>query len=145
MRIALLKEGYPQKGAESRQVPLKREFRLRHTKDIQRLRNEGRAQSNRLLVLLTAPHEKQQEEEPQPVRVGVITGKRLGKAVIRNKVRRRLNAVMQQVYPNLPAGSDFLLLARKPIVEATYQDIEAAVITLLRRAGFLEGNDVQPR
>lgn len=141
MRIALLKEGYPQKGAESRQVQLKREFRLRQQKDIQRLRSEGVSQSNRLLVLLTAP----QSDDPAGVsRVGVITGKRLGKAVIRNKVRRRLKAIMQQAYSRLPAGWDFLLLARKPIVDASYQEMEAAVLTLLRRAGFLEGNDVQP-
>jgi ribonuclease P protein component len=124
---------------------LKREFRLRQKKDIQRLRSDGRAQSNRLVVILTAPQEAAADGIPQASRVGVITGKRLGKAVTRNKVRRRLKAVMQQVHCRLPVGWDFLLLARKPIVDASYQDIETAVLTLLRRAGFLEGNDVQPR
>lgn len=124
---------------------MKREFRLRQQKDIQRLRSEGRAHSNRLVVILAAPQTEVEEASSGVSRVGVITGKRLGKAVTRNKVRRRLKAVMQQVYCRLPAGWDFLLLARKPIVDASYQEIETAVLTLLRRAGFLEGNDVQPR
>jgi len=125
---------------------VKREFRLRKTKDIQRLRSEGKAFSNRYLVLLVReqPGDGDFSQEVSPTRVGVITGKRIGNAVTRNKVKRRIQAVITQLYAALPTQYDFLLLARKPIVGASYQEIELAVISLLQRAKFLDGNYVQP-
>ena len=126
---------------------MKREFRLRKTKDIQRLRSEGKAYSNRLLVLLVKkqPFDGETFQDEYPCRVGVITGKRIGNAVTRNKVKRRIHAVLTQHYAELPDQWDFLILARKPIVEASYKEIELAVLSLLRRAEFLDGKNVQPR
>jgi ribonuclease P protein component len=70
--------------------------------------------------------------------VGVIAGKRLGGAVIRNKVKRQLRAIMQKVYPSLPKHCDILLIARQPIVTASFQQIDTAVQASLQRAGLLE-------
>jgi ribonuclease P protein component len=73
--------------------------------------------------------------------VGVVAGKRLGSAVIRNKVKRQLRAIMQKVYPLLPKHYDILLIARQPIVTASFQQIDTAVQTSLHRAGLLENTD----
>ncbi|MCD4754104.1 MAG: ribonuclease P protein component [Anaerolineaceae bacterium] len=125
---------------------MKREFRLRKTKDIQRLRSDGKAYSNRYIVLLVKeqPSEGLASGESHS-RVGVITGKRIGNAVTRNKVKRRIQYAIEQHFAELPEDWDFLFLARKPIVKAKYQEIEIAVLTLLRRAGILDGKNVQPR
>ena len=120
---------------------MKRLFRLRQTTDIQRVRNHGRSQRNRYIVLLYLP-------QPEDIttdfsRVGVITGKRIGNAVTRNKVKRQLKAIMQVVHSNLSERTDILLIARKPIIDATFQQMATAVHQLLQRAELLDGEYVQ--
>ena len=133
---------------------MKRLFRLRHTTDIQRVRDHGRSQRNRYVVLLYLPQPDDQiVENPQPdgekdtatdfARVGVITGKRIGNAVTRNKVKRQLKAIMQAVHASLTKRMDILLIARKPITQATFQQMETAVHQLLQRAELLDGEHVQ--
>lgn len=133
---------------------MKRLFRLRHTTDIQRVRDHGRSQRNRYLVLLYHPQPDDQIAENPPsesaevtatdfARVGVITGKRIGNAVTRNKVKRQLKAILQAVHTRLPERMDVLLIARKPITEATFQQMETAVHQLLQRAELLDGEHVQ--
>lgn len=120
---------------------MKRLFRLRQTTDIQRVRDHGRSQRNSYVVLLYLP---QPAETPTSFpRVGVITGKRIGIAVTRNKVKRQLKAILQAVHSRLPEQMDILLIARKPIVEATFQQMETAVHQLLQRAALLDGDYVQ--
>ena len=129
---------------------MKRIFRLRQTTDIQRVRNHGRSQRNRYIVLLYLPQPDDPEMDIKEgtatttfARVGVITGKRIGNAVTRNKVKRQLKAIMQAVHSNLPERTDILLIARKPIIDATFQQMATAVHQLLQRAELLDGEYVQ--
>ena len=74
-------------------------------------------------------------------RVGFSVGKRLGKAVVRNRVRRRLREAARLLWPSVQPGWDVVLAARQPSVEATFSEIQEAVSTLLRRAGLLIGSE----
>ena len=121
---------------------MKRIFRLRQTTDIQRVRNHGRSQRNRYVVLLYLP-QPEDTVTTDFARVGVITGKRIGNAVTRNKVKRQLKAIMQVVHSNLSERTDILLIARKPIIDATFQQMATAVHQLLHRAELLDGEYVQ--
>ena len=69
-------------------------------------------------------------------RFGFAVSKGVGKAVVRNRVRRRL----REAVGGLPVrgGRDVLLIARRPIVDATYWDIKSAAADLLGRIGILE-------
>jgi ribonuclease P protein component len=124
---------------------VKRLFRLRQTTDIQRVRNHGQTQRNQYIVLLYLPQPDIEGDTATTdfARVGVIAGKRLGNAVTRNKVKRQLKAIMQAVHTDLPKRMDVLLIARKPIIEASFQQMETAVQSLLKRADLLDGDYVQ--
>ena len=65
---------------------MRKQLRLRRRKDFDTVFQEGHVLANRLLVLRTAPNQLPHN------RYGFVTGKRLGKAVVRNRVRRRLQA-----------------------------------------------------
>lgn len=41
---------------------------------------------------------------------------------------------MQRILPDLPAGSDLLLIARPPLIDSTLEETDAALRTLLKRA-----------
>lgn len=74
-------------------------------------------------------------------RFGLSTGRRLGNAVVRNRVRRRLRAVLRALGPRMAPGWDVLIVCRPPITAASYAEIRAALERTLRGGGVLpDGN-----
>lgn len=72
-------------------------------------------------------------------RFGLSTGRRLGGAVVRNRVRRRLREVLRVMAPALQPGWDVLIIARPAIVEADHDALVGAVHRTLVRGGVLGG------
>jgi ribonuclease P protein component len=73
-------------------------------------------------------------EPAAPTRFAVAAGKRLGGAVVRNRIKRRLREAIRQVYPQLAPGYDVIVIARAPIIEAEVTQVAAALSEALRRA-----------
>lgn len=64
-------------------------------------------------------------------RVGLTVTKKLGKAVVRNRIRRRLRAAVREIFPRYAApGSDYVLIAR----QAAYDRNFAALLDDMKRA-----------
>jgi ribonuclease P protein component len=82
-------------------------------------------------VFIAAPNEADQ------VRIGVVAGRSLGNAVLRNRAKRRLRASLAQHLDHLQGGWDLVFLARKPMDQASFDEIQMAVRMLLKRAGLL--------
>ena len=66
-------------------------------------------------------------------RIGLSTPRSLGGAVQRNRVRRRLRALMRERYDALGTGWDLLVIARPAAAQATYADLREALTNVLRR------------
>jgi ribonuclease P protein component len=109
---------------------MRKELRLRRRRDFDAVFQRGRAWHNELLVLRSLPNALEHN------RYGFVTGKRLGGAVIRNRIRRRLRESIR-VLPAKP-GWDVVVSAKMPAARATYQDLNRAVVDLLSRAGILD-------
>jgi len=110
---------------------VKKKYRLVRREDFARVRSEGRSWAHPLLVLYARPN-------GLPVtRVGVTVSRRLGKAVVRNRVRRCIREAVRLVYPQIPSGWDLLWIARTGSVAATFAEIQTAVRQLLQQAGLL--------
>ena len=73
------------------------------------------------------------------VRYGFIVSKRVGKAVVRNRVKRRLREIVRHL--DLKAGTDIILSARPQAAQAEYAALNTAVLDLLAQAGLLIKND----
>jgi ribonuclease P protein component len=108
---------------------MRKELRLRRRKEFDAVFRKGRAWHNEFLVLRTLPNELEHN------RYGFITSKRLGKAVVRNRVRRRLREAVRV----LPAtsGWDAVVSAKAKAAEADFHVLNRAVIDLMNRAGIL--------
>jgi ribonuclease P protein component len=76
--------------------------------------------------------------ELETSRYGLSVGRRVGKAVVRNKVKRRLREILRATA--LVVGWDIVFIARVRAAEVDYAGLEVAVKDLLSRVGLLVDN-----
>ena len=111
---------------------LPRANRLRKDVDFQRVRSQGRSWANRLLVLGVAPNGLDH------ARVGVIVGRRLGGAVQRNRSRRLISEAVRCRLDRISPGWDLVWIARLPLAQAKFTQVDQAVGQLLSRARLIK-------
>ena len=70
-------------------------------------------------------------------RVGVTVSKKLGKAVVRNRVRRRLREVYRLHESRFLPGWDIVVVARRRAITADFSDLTKAYLALARKSGIL--------
>ena len=70
-------------------------------------------------------------------RVGITVGKKLGKAHIRNRARRRLREVYRLNEEKFTPGWDIVIVARTKSVEAEFAKLTKSFLTLAKKAGLL--------
>ena len=70
-------------------------------------------------------------------RVGVTVSKKLGKAVVRNRVRRRLREVYRLHESRFLPGWDIVVVARGRAVDADFSDLTKAYLSLAKKCGIL--------
>ena len=70
-------------------------------------------------------------------RVGITVSKKLGKAVVRNRVRRRLREVYRLHESRFLPGWDIVVVARGRAVEASFSDLTRAYLRLAQKSGIL--------
>ena len=76
-------------------------------------------------------------------RVGITGGKKLGHAVVRNRVRRRLREVYRLNEDKFQPGWDIVVVARTKAINASFQTLTNNYLSLARKAGILISEDSQ--
>jgi len=89
------------------------------------------AQANGYLVLYARRNRSAQN------RVGITVGKKLGHAVVRNRVRRRLREVYRLNEAKFAPGWDIVVVARSRCIGADFQKLTQAYLSLAEKAGIL--------
>lgn len=111
---------------------VKRRYRVRTNKRFQEIRRQGRSYANHLLVLCALPNNLPYS------RFGFAVNSRMGNAVRRNRIKRRLREIMRLQQESIQSGWDIVLIARQPIRSADYHEMETACARLLRRAQLFQ-------
>ena len=88
--------------------------------------------ANGYLVLYARKNRSEQN------RVGVTVSKKLGKAVVRNRVRRRLREVYRLHEEQFAPGWDIVVVARSRCVDADFGNLTHAYLSLAEKAGILK-------
>lgn len=71
-------------------------------------------------------------------RVGITVSKKLGKAVIRNRVRRRIREAYRLNEERFLPGWDIVIVARSRAVEVSFQKLTQSLLSLSEQAGIVE-------
>ena len=74
-------------------------------------------------------------------RLGVTASTKLGHAVVRNRVRRRLREIVRLNEPRLKTGYELVLVARSRAVGAEYRKLEKAYLTACKKLDLLREAD----
>jgi len=106
--------------------------RLTHGSEYERVKGNGITQRGKLLMLNAMPM-----ENSGSWRAGFITSARLGGAVVRNRVRRRLREIVRRHQHELRKGIWFVIIARQEATTASYGALEDEWLRLARRASIL--------
>lgn len=84
--------------------------------------------------------------EPADIRFGYTVTKKLGGAVVRNRIRRRLKAAVSLVAPKLAlAGHDYVLVARPAAYDRAFADIKKDLERALQRVHHAAANPVKSK
>ena len=70
------------------------------------------------------------------IRVGFSVSNKIGKAVVRNKVKRRLRAAARRMMPHMKRGCHYVFAAKAGIADVGYAELHNTVVYLLKKAGL---------
>ncbi len=117
--------------AASGPLRLPRERRVTRGRDFLRARAEGRRLAVGCLALNWV------EASGGATRLGVITSRRIGGAVIRTRARRLLREAFRRHQHRIARAVDVVLVARQSIVGLPFSGVESDFLTALKRADLL--------
>jgi len=112
-------------------LTLPKSKRLIRSEDFQRVREEGNAARGSLLMLGVLADADDQ------LRCGFVTSRRLGSAVVRNRVRRRLRDIVRRHQGEIIKAPWVVTIARPASARATYAALEHEWLRLAKRASIL--------
>lgn len=120
---------------------LPRTLRLRGGRDFEAVYASGRRSFFALLGchVLYGP-----DPDRRPSRFGFVTSRKVGKAHVRNLVRRRMRAVVASMQAYLAPGARVILVARPAAATATQAELAVVIGKLLVRTGLLPSTPGDP-
>ena len=110
---------------------MKAEITVKENYEFRRIYRKGKSVVSPYMVLYC------QKNRQGRTRLGVTVSTKLGKAVVRNRVRRRFRELRRLNKADMLPGWDIILVARVRAIEAPYQKLDKAYRKLLQEAGLL--------
>lgn len=111
--------------------------RLRRPQEFRRLSAAGRRRSGPNFVVLSAARER--DEGGQGCRLGLTVSRKVGGAVVRNRVKRRVREWFRNTRGSIGEGIDFVVIARAGAAGLAYRALTDELDGLVRRADDRRG------
>ena len=105
-------------------------FGLKKNAEFRVVYKRGKSFSNNLLVLYIYRNNKSFNK------LGVSVSKKVGKSVVRNRIKRLIKESIRLNCDNLKVGYNMVFIARNASNDKSYRDIESSVKYLIKKAGL---------
>ncbi|GGE00612.1 ribonuclease P protein component [Paenibacillus nasutitermitis] len=112
---------------------MQRKLRLRNREDFSRIYRHGKSFANSQFVVYWS-----RQYKSDPFRLGVSASKKIGNAVVRNRMRRLVKEIVRQNSDKLIVQLDFIIIVRKPAVGMKIKELEKSMLHILKKAGLLK-------
>lgn len=106
--------------------------KLQRNRDFRIVFHRGQSVANRFFVLYVS-----KKEQALVTRIGFSVSKKVGNAVVRNRVKRLLREVMRKQLSRFGTGHDVVVIARKEASGLSYEEVDRQLMQLLRRSKLL--------
>lgn len=111
---------------------MEKKYRLRKNMEFKRVYNGGKSYWNRNLILYVRKNDLNNS------RIGITITKKIGNAVVRNRIRRRIKEIIRLKLGNIKTGYDLILIPKKNVQDISYKDLESAMIHIMRISKILK-------
>jgi len=112
---------------------LHRSHRLRKNEHFQAVFQRGTSAANKQFVLYSARQEGQ-----AAFRAGISVSKKIGNAVIRNRVKRLIREAVARLENAIPKGVDLVIIARPGVESMSLESIEQSLLHVMKRAKVIK-------
>jgi ribonuclease P protein component len=106
---------------------MKKELRIKKNKEFQEAFQKGRSFANRQFVVYAMRKEGQ-----KTFRVGLSVSKKIGNAVMRNKVKRYIRQSIFELKDMIYTENDYVIIARKPAAEMDFFEVKKSLLHVLK-------------
>ncbi len=111
---------------------MKERTTVKENYEFRRMYSKGKSGVSSYLVVYFRPNRRGNN------RLGVTVSAKLGHAVVRNRIRRRIREIFRLNQPKLKQGYDMIVVARGRSVRASYQEMDRAFLSVCRKLELLE-------
>jgi len=101
-------------------------MRLRRRTDFDRTYRRGRSKASTALVLYSRKNGRTEK------RIGFSVSKKIGKAVVRNRIKRRLRHIALEQEALFPMGHDYIFIVRAASLTMTHDQLAKDMARLIR-------------
>ena len=105
-------------------------YRLKKNSSYEYLYRRGTSIPCRLMILIFCPSKQKLPK------IGFSVTKKIGKATVRNRVRRRMKEQARSLIPHFAEHTNYVFVARANLVDAEFAEIGASMKYLLKKAGL---------
>lgn len=111
---------------------MRKAYRVKKETEFQKVFHQGKSTANRQFVVYVLNKDKQPH-----FRVGLSVGKKIGNAVTRNAVKRKIRQSLTELKDNIESEKDFIIIARKPAADMSTAEVKKSLMHVLKLAGML--------
>jgi len=114
-------------------IRLQKAYRLAQRSDFNKVYKYGKSTANRQFVLYVLKN-----DEVEHFRLGISVSKKIGKAVVRNRMRRVLKEIVRNLAPRIEPHHDMVIVVRKAALDLSFDEMVSSVIHVCKRASILK-------
>ncbi|WP_106769582.1 ribonuclease P protein component [Paenibacillus faecalis] len=112
---------------------MQKKLRLRNRADFSRVYRHGKSFANHQFVVYWS-----YKKDIEQFRVGISVSKKIGNAVVRNRLRRQVKEIVRSHQHEIAKHMDIIFIVRKGALGKSYQELERSVLHVLRKSSLLK-------